>query len=179
MTGHLRRERPKFGKRTLNSIRRSFREREREGESQQPRRNKKNILGFMFIFVCVCVCVCVCPKFGKRTLNSTPWLSLSISVSIILQKMSEWQDLLQKMRHRPDSSQSTVLKEPTSPRIVTSKKYSKHTWIRPIVLSMFIHKVPIFTSSSPFHCPNSPQNTSSRGSIKKPWKQYLGSLKNP
>jgi hypothetical protein len=41
VAGHLRRERSKFGKRTLNSIRRNFRERERERESQQPRRNKK------------------------------------------------------------------------------------------------------------------------------------------
>ncbi len=67
------------------------------------------------------------------------------------------------------------LKETTSPRIVTSKQYRKHTWMRPIVLSIFIHKLPISTISSPFHCPNSLQNTSSRGSIKKPREQYLGS----
>jgi hypothetical protein len=34
--------------------------------------------------------------------------SLSISVSMFLQKMRERQGILQKMRHRPDSSQSTV-----------------------------------------------------------------------
>ena len=71
------------------------------------------------------------------------------------------------------------LKEPTSSRIVTRKQYRKHTWMRPIVLSIFIHKLPVFTLSSPLHGPNSFQNPSSRGSIKKPREQYLGSLKSP
>jgi hypothetical protein len=43
------------------------------------------------------------------------------------------------------------LKERTSPRIVTSKQYRKHTWMRSIVLSIFIHKLPISTLSSPLH----------------------------
>jgi hypothetical protein len=40
VAGHLRRERPKFGKRTLNSIRRSLTEKKEEKESPEPRRNK-------------------------------------------------------------------------------------------------------------------------------------------
>jgi hypothetical protein len=62
------------------------------------------------------------------------------------------------------------LKDPTSPRIVTSKQYSKHAWMWPIVLSIFIHKQPIFTLSSPFHCPNSFQNQYSF--INNPFSPY-------
>ncbi len=49
------------------------------------------------------------------------------------------------------------LKEPTSPRIVTGKQHRKHTWIRPIVLSIhsFIN-IPI-TLLSLVHRPNLPR----------------------
>ena len=43
---------------------------------------------------------------------------------------------------------SYQLKGPTSPRIVTSKQHSKHTWMRPIVLS--IHS---FVISQTPYCP--------------------------
>ena len=42
------------------------------------------------------------------------------------------------------------MKDPTSPRIVTRKLHSKHTWMRPIVLSIFIHKQPILHLIVPY-----------------------------
>ena len=76
------------------------------------------------------------------------------------------------MWRRPTSLQ---LKEPTSPRIVTNKQHSKHTWMRPIVLS--IHSF----IKHPNHL------TVPRAWSKSFWKlslsrelskeQYLGSLK--
>ncbi len=43
------------------------------------------------------------------------------------------------------------VKEPTSPRIVTNKQHSKHTWMRPIVLSIYSFINISITSLSPVH----------------------------
>ena len=73
---------------------------------------------------------------------------------------------------------NSLSERPTSPRIVTSKQHSKHTWMRPIVLS--IHSF-ITTHLLPY-CPPSMVESSqkrpfTRRSLKRPREQYLGSLK--
>ena len=71
------------------------------------------------------------------------------------------------------------LEEPTSSRIVTSKQHSKHTGMRPIVLSIHSLNIPNHLTVPSVHCPESFQKASSREPHKKPREQYLGSLKDP
>jgi hypothetical protein len=79
----------------------------------------------------------------------------------------------------PDIVTGGFVKEPTSPRIVTSEQHSKHTWMRPIVLSThsFIN-IPI-TLLSPVHRLNPSRRPPHEQPHKKPREQYLGSLKEP
>ena len=88
--------------------------------------------------------------------------------NVLLAGRSQW-------RKRP----CIPIERPTSPRIVTSKQHSKHTWMRPIVLSIhsFIN-IPI-TLLSPHCMVWILLEPFSRGPIKKPREQYLGSLKEP
>ncbi len=85
---------------------------------------------------------------------------------------------LNSFEWRRKSTLHYQLKLPTSPRIVTIKQHNKHTWMWPIVLSIFIHKQPIRHLIVPVwwseflleHLFTSPP-------IKNPREQYLGSLK--
>jgi hypothetical protein len=76
-------------------------------------------------------------------------------------------------------TETHILKEPTSPRIVTSKQHSKHTWMRPIVLSIhsFIN-IPIHLTVPRAWSRILLEGLFTRVS-KKPREQYLGSLKEP
>ena len=72
----------------------------------------------------------------------------------------------------------TPIERPTSPRIVTNKWHHKYTWMRPIVLSIFIQKQPIPLP----HCPHMTvwillEHLFTRGIQKRAREQYLGSLK--
>jgi hypothetical protein len=65
--------------------------------------------------------------FSPPRVPRSPWRSIFVVVA---------QPRIEQCLEVPSLAEKKEVKEPTSPRIVTSKQHSKHTWMRPIVLSI-------------------------------------------
>ena len=74
------------------------------------------------------------------------------------------------LTEEPTERKSSKVKGPTSPRIVTGRQHSKHTWMRPIVLSNTF----IITTHLLPYCPLSMSKSSSLTFHEKVPKKDLG-----